>query len=79
MTRAVESLLAEVRANAPWQKHCEATLNLLEHLFANFNNELREKRAGDLGQGQGFQNAKCVSMILVNSERFIVEIICVQH
>ena len=63
VTNAVESLLAEVRANAPWQKHCEATLSLLEQMFANFINEVRERRAtGESGKpsSQNYQFAKLV-------------------
>ena len=60
VTQAVETLLAEVRANAPWQKHCETTLSLLEQMFANFINENRERRANDGGKpsGQNYQMLK---------------------
>ena len=59
VTRAVESLLAEVKANAPWQKHCEMNLSLLEQVFANFNHELREMRAIlASGNNQNYQSSK---------------------
>ncbi|XP_075240900.1 talin-1-like isoform X4 [Convolutriloba macropyga] len=71
VTNAVESLLAEVRANAPWQKHCEATLSLLEQMFANFINEVRERRAtGESGkpssQNYQFANIETVSASLLD-------------
>ncbi|XP_063717450.1 talin-1-like isoform X4 [Symsagittifera roscoffensis] len=69
VTQAVETLLAEVRANAPWQKHCETTLSLLEQMFANFINEMREKRGSEGGaksaQDYQFDNIETVSAHLL--------------